>query len=170
MQQWFQTNAQGVLNIIFATEDASCHKVRADAFRPAKSSEDSGEVRLLDVPALDPTCKLVPKLEGINSPQDLRNARTQAGELLISTDTPEKDVEQGAAAIKLLREQIKEFNNTDEKAIYAAEYSSFSIWGDAWDWAGEKLHWLSNKVEDAWDWTVEKFGEVNPKHVKLTDG
>lgn len=178
--QWFQTNAQGVLNIVFATKDASCYKVSADAFRPAKTSENSSDVRLLDVPTLDPTRKIVPKLEGINSPQDLRAAKTQTGQLLISNDASNEDVEKGAVAIKLLREQIKKFDNKDEKSFRAFKSNvvsqgqdavhavQFSIWDDIAHGFGDAFNWLLDKAKDAWDWVVDTVGEFDPKLAKLT--
>ena len=176
--QWFQTNAHGVLNIVFATKDASCYKVRAEVFRPAKTSEDSSEVRLLDVPTLDPTRKIAPRLEGINSAQDLRAAKTQSGTLLISTDVSDEDMEKGAAAIKLLREQIQNFDVKDENSFkvfksnvvleqYAVYPAQFSVWDDIVDGLGDAFNWLLDKVEDAWDWVVDTIGEVIPELGKL---
>ena len=102
--KWFQTDSQGVLNVVFATKDASCYKVLIDAFRPANASEDSSEVRWLNAPVLDPSRKLIPKLEFVNSKDDLRTAKTQTGASLISADATDEDVGKAAAAIVLLRE------------------------------------------------------------------
>lgn len=176
--QWFQTDAQGVLNIVFATEDASCHKLRTEAFRPAKTSETSDKVRSLDVPTLDPTRKIVRRLDGINSEQDLRAAKTQSGELLI-TKASDSDIRKAATAIQLLREQIKVFDNEDEKAFKAfksnvlsrgqdtAYIANFSLWDDIKHWAGEKLKWLYDNVKEGWDWFVEKIGEIDLIPAKL---
>ena len=180
--QWLQTNAQGVLNIIFATQDATCYKVRADAFRPANTPEDSSTVRLLDVPLLDPTRKLLPKLKSINSPQDLRSAKTQSGEPLISTDASEKDVQKSVTAIQLLREQMKYFNEKDEKSYQAFKSkatspgqsavdnggSSIGNWlDDIYHGIGDAFNWLWEKAGDAYNWVVEKIGKFGLKLVKL---
>lgn len=176
--QWFQTDAQGVLNIVFATEDASCYKLRTEAFRPAKTSETSSSVHLLDVPTLDPTRKIVRRLDGINTEQDLRAAKTQSGELLI-TKASDDDVKKAATAIQLLREQIKYFDNEDEKSFKAYKnnvltreqdtetIAHFLSWDDFTHWAGEKLKWLYDNVKEGWNWLVDKIGEIDLLLAKL---
>ena len=152
--------------------------MRAEAFRPAKTSEDGSEVRLLDVQTLDPTRKIVPRLGGINSAQDLRAAKTQSGKLLISTDVSDEDMKKGAASIKLLREQIQNFDVKDENSFkvfksnvvleqYAVYPAQFSVWDDIVDGLGDAFNWLLDKAEDAWDWVVDTIGEVIPELGKL---
>ena len=176
--QWFQTDSQGVLNIIFATEDASCYKLRTEAFRPAKTSETSNQVRLLDVPTLDPTRKIVRRLDGIKSEQDLRAARTQSGELLI-TKASDSDIKKGATALQILREHLKDFDNKDEMSFKAhkknkssqGQHTAYFANNSGLDglehWAGEKLKWLYDNVQEGWNWLVDKFGETDLMPVSL---
>ena len=177
--QWFATNAQGILNILFATKDASCYKVLAEAFRPANTSEDSSAFRLLDAPILDPSLKVVSKLECIKSPQDLRTAKTQTGEMLISTNTSDDDVKKGAAAIKLLRDQIQNLEKRDNESLkvfrstlaHQGQKSVYPVpffWDEVLHGLGDAFNWLWEKAEEAWDWIVDKAGEINPRFARLS--
>lgn len=168
--KWYQTDAKGVLNIMFQNDDdATCHQFAADAFRPAKPG--SPETVLGDNPLLDPSRKLVKKLDGVTTPEDVRALRKPDGTPLVSPDASSEDLKAAADSISVLVEQAHKyhegsqqhfvsFTTTSLESGIRAE-STFSLrysWGDFIDDVEGAWHWVEEKLKDAWKWGCEFIG------------
>ncbi|KAI1634144.1 hypothetical protein F4809DRAFT_643774 [Biscogniauxia mediterranea] len=169
--QWYQTDAKGVLNILLQTDDATIHQFAADMYRPANASSTKGTgERNLSDPILDPTNKVIPKLEGIQTADDVRGLKKPDGTPLLPDDISDGDAKGAAEAFKKLVASAKDVQAKDKvrlQAYHAAITSPegrvvaaegivpFGFWGDIGDWFGGAWKWLTDAAEDVWDWTCE---------------
>lgn len=165
--QWYQTDAKGVLNILLQTEDATCHRFAAERFKPVQKDAD-GE-RVLDDTLLDPSVKVVGRLNKIQSEEELRNLRRPDGSPVIGPDVPDDDVKAAAKAFKDLSDRSKDIheNGKQWQATYVAAASKamdygdiapLGFWGDIADDIAGAWHWVEDKVEEAWDWGCKLVG------------
>ena len=173
--QWYQTDAKGVLNILLQTDDATIHQFAADAYRPADRpattlSAQRTEERNLSDPILDPTHKLVPKLEGIQTAADVRGLQKPDGTPLLPADISDKDAEGAAVAFQNLIKSAKALQAKDklrlqtyhaaiERRNSAAEgIVPLGFWGDVADWFEGAWNWLTDVASDVWHWACEIVG------------
>ncbi|KAL1967189.1 hypothetical protein VTN77DRAFT_3480 [Rasamsonia byssochlamydoides] len=165
---WFQTDVNGVLNIIFATNDASCHKVYVDLFRP----DGDDTVKVLDAPPLDPSRKVVSKLDNIQSGSDLLAARTQNGKPLLGSDVSADDADKAVEALGLLAKKLRQLDQQDTERLAASKAAlrsqtlaahslpEFWFWDDVVDALSDAWHWVEENVEEAWDWIGVSFEKL----------
>lgn len=166
--QWYQTDAKGVLNIQLQSDDASCFVFSANAYRAAKPG--SPETPLQN-PDLDPSVKLILKLDGVSTPGDVRALKKKDGTPLVPASASNDDVKGAAAAIKVLVDQTKLPQSENQQlrksvkaiaglvvasgGLAANAVRSLSIVDTAKDW----WHDVENGVEDAVDWSVNWVGK-----------
>ncbi|PNP58955.1 hypothetical protein THARTR1_01203 [Trichoderma harzianum] len=160
--QWYQTDAKGVLNIQLQSDDASCFVFSADAYRAAKPG--SPETPLQN-PLLDPSVKVIMKLDNVQTPEDVRALKKKDGTPLIPSDASDDDVKSAVESIQALVDQTRQNQGDSQqlqksfKAVSLVAASggatahgvrAFSIGGtlkDLW-------HEVEDKVEDAVEWGV----------------
>ncbi|KAI1490630.1 hypothetical protein F5X96DRAFT_678940 [Biscogniauxia mediterranea] len=173
---WYQTDAKGVLNILLQTDDATIHHFAADMYRPANASSTKGTgERNLSDPILDPTNKVIPKLEGIQTADDVRGLKKPDGTPLLPDDISDGDAKGAAEAFKKLVASAKDVQTKDKvrlqayhaaitspegRAVAAEGIVPFGFWDDIGDWFAGAWKWLTDVAEDVWDWTCELVGDV----------
>ncbi|KAK0757264.1 hypothetical protein N5P37_009982 [Trichoderma harzianum] len=111
--QWYQTDAKGVLNIQLQSDDASCFVFSADSYRAAKPG--SPETPLQN-PLLDPSVKVIMKLDNVQTPEDVRALKKQDGTPLIPSNASDDDVKSAAASIQALVDQTRQ-NQGDSQQL-----------------------------------------------------
>ncbi|KAI5926244.1 hypothetical protein F4810DRAFT_586578 [Camillea tinctor] len=172
--QWYQTDPKGVLNVLLQTDDATIHQFAADAYRPAQGASEKGTERNLSDPILDPTYKLVPKLEGIQTADDVRGLKKPDGSPLLPDDISDKDAKGAAEAFKQLVASAKDVQEKDKvrlqayhaaispenRAVTAEGIVPLGFWGDVGDWFKGAWNWLTDVAKDVWSWTCELIGDV----------
>ncbi|KAL5592278.1 hypothetical protein FOBRF1_013304 [Fusarium oxysporum] len=156
--QWLQTDAKGVLNIMFQNDDTTCHQFAADCFRAAKPG--SFEITLED-PILDPSKKMIKKLDNVKTADDVANLRKPDGTPLVSSASPE-DLKAAADSISTLVDQAHKFheNSQSEVLSFSEAMSSLDI-GRATPYS--QLFSFGDLIDDiagAWNWVEEKFKDV----------
>ncbi|KAM0095802.1 hypothetical protein ACP6JD_000612 [Aspergillus fumigatus] len=170
---WHQTDAKGVLNILLQTDDATIHKFAVDAYRPAqapsKPMATAGERNLMD-PVLDPSQKVIPKIEGVQTPADVQNLKKPDGSPLFAKQLEPEDAKGAAAAFQQLVASAKDLNNKDKDraqayhaTVFASENPSdspdilvpFGFWSDVGDVFNGMWHWLGEVADTVWHWTCD---------------
>lgn len=169
--QWYQTDAKGVLNIQLQSDDASCFIFSADAYRAAKPG--SPETPLQN-PLLDPSVKVIMKLDNVQTPEDVRALKKKDGTPLVPSDASDDDVKSAVESIQALVDQTRQNQGNSQQLLKSFKAVSlvaasggeiahgvraFSIEGtlkDLW-------HQVEDKVEDAVEWGVNLVG----KHMSL---
>ncbi|KAF4334795.1 hypothetical protein FBEOM_11362 [Fusarium beomiforme] len=157
--QWLQTDTKGVLNIMFQNDDTTCHQFAVDRFRAGSpgSSEGSSEMAIEDL-VLDPSKKMIKKLDHVKTAEDIANLQKPDGTPLVSGASPD-DLKAAADSISTLVEQAHMFHsNSNSQALpYSNDVSSLDTapvtpyfsFGD-----------LVDDVTGAWHWVEEKFKDV----------
>ncbi|KAJ8212576.1 hypothetical protein LV164_002350 [Aspergillus fumigatus] len=170
---WHQTDAKGALNILLQTDDATIHKFAVDAYRPAqapsKPMATAGERNLMD-PVLDPSQKVLPKIEGVQTPADVQNLKKPDGSPLFAKQLEPEDAKGAAAAFQQLVASAKDLNNKDKDraqayhaTVFASENPSdspdilvpFGFWSDVGDAFNGMWHWLGEVADTVWHWTCD---------------
>lgn len=173
--QWYQTDAKGVLNILLQTDDATIHQFAADAYRPVKAPSTGGTgERSLSDPILDPTHKLIPKLEGIRTADDVRGLKKPDGTPLLPQDISDEDAKGAADAFKQLVASAKDLQAKDKvrlqayhaattppegRAVAAEGVVPLGFWGGIGDILEGAWNWLIDAAEDVWSWACELVGK-----------
>ncbi|KAL4984975.1 hypothetical protein BDW68DRAFT_193269 [Aspergillus falconensis] len=177
--QWYQTDAKGVLNILLQTEDATIHQFAVDAYRPAQPAAFARngphlKERNLTDPLLDPMDKMLPRLEGVETADDVRSMKKPDGSLMFP-EISNENAEGAAAAFSQLVKSAKDVQEENKKRLktYHAAIASpeshktdadglvpLGFFDDVGDWFNGAWHWIEQAAEDAWDWVCEKVGEV----------
>lgn len=173
--QWYQTDAKGVLNILLQTDDATIHQFAADAYRPVKAPSTGGTgERSLSDPILDPTHKLIPKLEGIRTADDVRGLKKPDGTPLLPQDISDEDAKGAAEAFKQLVASAKNLQAKDKvrlqayhaaitspegRAVAAEGVVPLGFWGGIGDIFEGTWNWPMDAAEDVWSWACELVGK-----------
>ncbi|KAL6901484.1 hypothetical protein GGI43DRAFT_433631 [Trichoderma evansii] len=150
--QWYQTDAKGVLNILMQSDDASCFVFSADAYRAAKPGSTETP---LQIPALDPSVKMIQKLDGVSSPDDVRALKKPDGTPLVSPSASDSDVQAAANSIKTLVDQAHQRQNDGQQSLKSLKISEGAVAFSVGDFVNDiegGWHWVENKFEDAWAW------------------
>ncbi|GIJ91120.1 hypothetical protein Asppvi_010085 [Aspergillus pseudoviridinutans] len=120
--EWHQTDAKGVLNILLQTDDATIHKFAVDAYRPAqapsKPMATAAERNLTD-PVLDPSQKVLPKIEGVKTPDDVQNLKKPDGSPLFAKQFDPEGAKGAVTAFKQLVASAKDLKNKDKDRLQA---------------------------------------------------
>ncbi|PYI24824.1 hypothetical protein BO86DRAFT_433701 [Aspergillus japonicus CBS 114.51] len=180
---WYQTDAKGVLNILLQTDDATIHQFAADAYRPAQKPSQplssaaaaaAGERALTD-PMLDPSHKILPKIQDIKTGEQVKNLKKPDGTPLFekAPDDPDgvaKIFQQLVASANDLHAQEKQKLQTYHATITTPSRSTpvpYGFWSDIGDAFAGAWHWLTSVAEDVWDWTCDLVGGVWKFIVKI---
>ncbi|RAL09112.1 uncharacterized protein BO97DRAFT_459557 [Aspergillus homomorphus CBS 101889] len=184
--RWYQTDAKGVLNILLQTDDATIHQFAVDAYRPAEAAAASRQgmqrERNLADPLLDPTDKILPKLDGVQTEEDVRKLTKPDGSLLFP-DISDENAKGAAAAFSQLTKSAKDIREQDKKrlkayhariaspegraAAAAGEIVPLNFWDDVGDWVNGAWEWLEDVAEDVWDWVCDFWTDLN---IFVSDG
>ncbi|RFU77335.1 hypothetical protein TARUN_4887 [Trichoderma arundinaceum] len=181
--QWYQTDAKGVLNILLQSDDASCFTFTADAYRAAKPGSPETP---LQTPVLDPSVKLIQKLDGVSTPGDVRALRKKDGSPLVSPNASDDDVKAAADSIKVLVDQAHQRQDGSQQLFQSFKASArvatsgmaavdarFYSAGDFLDDLEGGWHWVESKFEDAWEWGCQfiedEAGKVWSFIIKIGD-
>lgn len=164
--QWHQTDVKGVLNILLETEDATCHQFAADRFRPAKAKASEGE-RLLTDPILDPSGKVIQKLYGINTAEDIRGLKKPDGTPLLPKVSDE-DAKAAAEAIQVLVKQARQIHKDDKQRMESYMTTGFEslpyfTFDDFGDLVVAGWHYLGEKVSSVTKWGCELLMDAGGK-------
>jgi len=99
--RWYQADTFGVVSIIVSTSDMASFTFQVNQFQANGQTSVTVQSKVLN-----PNGKLNEKLVKINHKEDLLNARTQTGDLLITPGTVnDQDAEQAAQMISQLNKQ-----------------------------------------------------------------
>lgn len=109
--QRYQTDAKGVPNILLQSDDASCFMFTADAYGAAKPRSPKTP---LQSRVLDPSVKLVQKLDGVSTPADVRALKKHDGTPLIQSSVSDDDVKAAADSIKTLVDQAHQQSGSQQ--------------------------------------------------------
>jgi hypothetical protein len=165
--QWYQTDAKGVLNILMQSDDASCFVFTANAYRAAKPGSPETP---LQIPALDPSVKLIQKLDGVSTPDDVRALKKHDGTPLVSPSTSDDDFKAAADSIKTLVDQAHQRQDGTQQLLKSFKVSGGAValdlrsysFGDFLNDVEGGWHWVENKFEDAWEWGCQFIGRYPP--------
>ncbi|KAL7934280.1 hypothetical protein V8C35DRAFT_327196 [Trichoderma chlorosporum] len=178
--QWYQTNAKGVLNIQLQSDDASCFVFSADAYRAAKPGSPETP---LQTPVLDPSVKMIMKLDDVQTPEDVRALKKKDGTYLVPSNASDDDVKSAVTSIKGLVDQTRQNQGKNQQLLQSFKafslsaasgremdhFVKFSIGGtlkDLW-------YFVEDKVEEAVDWGANfvenEAGKVWQFIVKIGD-
>ncbi|KAF7175180.1 hypothetical protein CNMCM7691_006584 [Aspergillus felis] len=171
--EWHQTDAKGVLNILLQTDDATIHQFAVDAYRPAqapsKPMATAAERNLTD-PVLDPSQKVLPKIESVKTPEDVQNLKKPDGSPLFAKQLDPEDAKGAVTAFKQLVASAKDLKNKDKdrlQAYHAAVVSPespnaspdilvpFGFWSDVGDAFNGMWNWLCDVADTVWHWTCD---------------
>ncbi|XXH03862.1 hypothetical protein Hte_010268 [Hypoxylon texense] len=181
--QWYQTDAKGVLNILLQNDDATIHQFAADAYRPAKASSTiaTGERNLGD-PILDPSRKLVPKIEGVQTADDVRNLKKPDGTPLFPGGISDRDAKGAAEALKQFVACAKDLQAKDTERLHKYHTAigprlgraavdegivAFGFWSDVEDFFEGVWNWITDVAKDAWSWVCQAVGDAWQFIVKI---
>ncbi|KAI8717021.1 hypothetical protein NCS52_00997300 [Fusarium sp. LHS14.1] len=157
--QWHQTDAKGVLNIMLQNDDATCHQFAADVFRAAKPGSPETN---LEIPILDPSRKMIKKLDGVKTADDVAQLRKPDGTRLVPNASHD-DLKAAADSISTLVDQAHKFHEGSQQ-----QFSSFRVEklssgvGGAVPYNAQffSLGDLVDDLEGAWNWVEEKLKDA----------
>ncbi|KAG2019146.1 hypothetical protein GB937_005439 [Aspergillus fischeri] len=171
--EWHQTDAKGVLNILLQTDDATIHKFAVDVYRPARAPSKpmatAAERNLID-PVLDPSQKVLPRIEGVKTPDDVQNLKKPDGSPLFAKQLDPEDAKGAVTAFKQLVASAKDLNNKDKDraqayhaTVVAPENPNnspdilvpFGFWSDVGDAFNGMWHWLGDVADTVWHWSCD---------------
>ncbi|PYH40187.1 uncharacterized protein BP01DRAFT_410995 [Aspergillus saccharolyticus JOP 1030-1] len=178
--QWYQTDAKGVLNILLQTDDATIHQFAADAYRPAQKpsqslSASAGERTLTD-PLLDPSHKIIPKIRGIKTADQVVNLKKADGSPLFETapkdpghvaDIFQQLVASADALQEKNKQQLQTYHATVTSPTSGSTVVPYGFWTDVGDAFSGAWHWLTDVAEDVWEWTCHIVDDVWTFIVKI---
>ncbi|OJK02615.1 hypothetical protein ASPACDRAFT_57619 [Aspergillus aculeatus ATCC 16872] len=181
--EWYQTDAKGDLNILVQTDDATIHQFAAEAYRPAqKPSQSSVSLssaaaaeRALTDPILDPSHKILPKIQDIKTGDQVKNLKKADGTPLFEKTPDDSDgvakiFQQLVASANDLHAQEKQKLQTYHAAIASPNSTSpvsYGFWSDIGDAFAGAWHWLTSVAEDVWHWTCDVVDGVWKFIVKI---
>ncbi|RAQ76530.1 hypothetical protein COH20_010367 [Aspergillus flavus] len=150
---WYKADSEGMLNLIIPTKGIASQSLTIDSIQNA-----DGDTLVTERTLLDPNRKVMNRLEeklkSFRSIEDLKDARTEDGELLFNpNDMPsDEDLQNGLQSFHLLCEAYNQL---------PADGSSPEIRPEGWfDWAAEAWNWVKDRFRDARDWFVDTAGKV----------
>ncbi|RAH63727.1 uncharacterized protein BO66DRAFT_476374 [Aspergillus aculeatinus CBS 121060] len=180
--EWYQTDAKGVLNILLQTDDATIHQFAAEAYRPAQKPSQSVSLssaaaaeRALTDPILDPSRKILPKIQDIKTGDQVKNLKKADGTPLFekAPDDPDgvaKIFQKLVASANDLHAEEKQKLQAYHAAIASPNSSTpvpYGFWSDIGDALSGAWHWITSVAEDVWQWTCDVVGGVWKFIVKI---
>ncbi|KAL7948582.1 hypothetical protein V8C42DRAFT_363071 [Trichoderma barbatum] len=155
--QWYQTDAKGVLNIQLQSDDASCFVFSADAYRAAKPGSLETP---LQAPVLDPSVKVIMKLDGVQTSEDVRALKKKDGTPLVPSSASDDDVKGAVESIKVLVDQARQGQGDSQRVLNSFKARSLVATSGGEMARGMQAFSIEDTFKDLWYTVEDKFEDA----------
>jgi hypothetical protein len=162
---WYATDFEGVLNLIIPTESIASQTLTITALKDSNGQRLNTSSMVFD-PSKKVVDRLNDKIDDIASIEQLKEQKTQSGELLFDTsDMPsDEDLTNGLGCLRELRKAHKElsengdlkYNDIPITALRAAPAAPAAL--DPLGLVMDAWNWIKHKISEAAVWIVKKTG------------